>query len=452
VNVQQPGQGWTALIMASQSGRDDTVSFLISKGADPNIALNDGKTALHLAVERGSVETVSALLAASAKVAARTKIDPAVQYPDKEQYERVTEPGFVLSGQTPFQELAERWNGKIAELLLKNGSHVDETDDNGWTALHWACKYGNPDAAKALLDLGANVNALSKHGNTPLHNATHALAGFPAPDVMRILLARGANRSAKNADGLTPLAMLRRDVGYILQNAVDLEPRQDKWEQIFLKDANYAAKLLDPNAPQITLPTPLPKSNITTFHLEFGASSIKAQVVRDKGYTTLRLVIPKEEADGFIISDITLDYYDPLTSLPVKVDRETRSALIKFPPAAGKDGYLSFTYASPSGSGTMYRASGSEVALFDRLPAGGVQIKSVVQDRAELIRIDTLSLAEHKLSRYSGQILAIKPAGEVKIPGFVLRKADANGEYNCRINYSYRVLPNVKWRHGWTVL
>jgi len=44
-------------------------------------------------------------------------------------------------------------------------------DDHGATALTWAAWYGRPRAMRTLLELGANPNALSAYGLTPLQTA-----------------------------------------------------------------------------------------------------------------------------------------------------------------------------------------------------------------------------------------------------------------------------------------
>jgi len=44
---------------------------------------------------------------------------------------------------------------------------------NGWTALHWATKSGDPNAVKYLLEQGANATIQNSKGQTPIDLATN---------------------------------------------------------------------------------------------------------------------------------------------------------------------------------------------------------------------------------------------------------------------------------------
>src|SRR5205823_14122776 len=74
---------------------------------------------------------------------------------------------------------------------------------DGWTPLHLAAFFGHLDAARLLLDAGADVNAVSQNSltNTPLHAAT---AG-KHPDVALLLIDHGADGQVVDSGGYTPL-------------------------------------------------------------------------------------------------------------------------------------------------------------------------------------------------------------------------------------------------------
>ena len=63
----------------------------------------------------------------------------------------------------------------VLTLLHKHGVNLDATDDTyGMTALMWTADKGKADCAEALLDWGADKDAVDKNGDTALHWAAHA--------------------------------------------------------------------------------------------------------------------------------------------------------------------------------------------------------------------------------------------------------------------------------------
>lgn len=60
-------------------------------------------------------------------------------------------------------------------------------NSEGATPLHWAAFKGHVDVAKVLLKKGANVNAVTKKGSTPLRLATT----HKQQEMIRFLKSRG---------------------------------------------------------------------------------------------------------------------------------------------------------------------------------------------------------------------------------------------------------------------
>lgn len=59
--------------------------------------------------------------------------------------------------------------------LVSQGAELNATlDKTGETSLHLAARYARADAAKRLLDMGADVNFQDHTGRTPLHAAVAA--------------------------------------------------------------------------------------------------------------------------------------------------------------------------------------------------------------------------------------------------------------------------------------
>lgn len=67
------------------------------------------------------------------------------------------------------REAARNGNTDVVQDLVDIGIDVDARQpDNGWTALHWACKKGYLDVAALLLKNGADKNLRSETGETPV--------------------------------------------------------------------------------------------------------------------------------------------------------------------------------------------------------------------------------------------------------------------------------------------
>jgi ankyrin repeat protein len=100
--------------------------------------------------------------------------------------------------------------GRIDDLRRAlNDRTVNAFAYDGWTPLHLAAFFGHVDIARALLDGGADVHAVSHNNlaNTSLHAAT---AG-KHPDVALLLLERGADPLRADAGGYTPLEIARQN-------------------------------------------------------------------------------------------------------------------------------------------------------------------------------------------------------------------------------------------------
>jgi ankyrin repeat protein len=86
---------------------------------------------------------------------------------------------------------------ELVELFLARGARVDARDDTGHTALHHVTRDGSRAAMEALLAAGADPNAVSAVGRTPLHLAL-ALGSFngcklEGDDRLKLLLVAGAD-------------------------------------------------------------------------------------------------------------------------------------------------------------------------------------------------------------------------------------------------------------------
>ncbi|KAI9340157.1 ankyrin repeat-containing domain protein [Zopfochytrium polystomum] len=56
----------------------------------------------------------------------------------------------------------------VVRFLLDRHANVNHSDHHGWTALHSSVSSGNEEIAWLLINAGADVNARSRDGLTPL--------------------------------------------------------------------------------------------------------------------------------------------------------------------------------------------------------------------------------------------------------------------------------------------
>lgn len=83
--------------------------------------------------------------------------------------------------------------------LIRNGAHVDITlpETKGNTALHYSCAIGSWSITEWLVLHGANVNALTDKGKTPLD----CVGSDNAQRIRSLLISRGAKRSSELSYG-----------------------------------------------------------------------------------------------------------------------------------------------------------------------------------------------------------------------------------------------------------
>lgn len=111
-----------------------------------------------------------------------------------------------VSGTTPLHSAAGlSEQTEVLQALLDSGrAQVTQATICGSTALHTAAHRGNDVAVRALLSQGANVNARTRAGNTPLMSAAkfmeHSIAA-----ACRELIDAGADVNARNHYGFSAL-------------------------------------------------------------------------------------------------------------------------------------------------------------------------------------------------------------------------------------------------------
>ena len=92
---------------------------------------------------------------------------------------------------------------RLVGLVGADPGLVEARSPDGWTPLHLAAHFGQPAAARALLDAGAAVDARSS--NAMANTALHAALAGRHRDLAELLLGHGADANARQHGGFTAL-------------------------------------------------------------------------------------------------------------------------------------------------------------------------------------------------------------------------------------------------------
>ncbi len=104
---------------------------------------------------------------------------------------------------------SQRDNPAFVGALLDRGAKID-TRLRGATALHYTAKAGFLESTQVLLDRGADPNAVSDEGETPLFYAFKAGKRADMVSMVGLLVSNGANVNHPNLRGKTPTDTAKR--------------------------------------------------------------------------------------------------------------------------------------------------------------------------------------------------------------------------------------------------
>jgi ankyrin repeat protein len=182
LHAQQAGVDLTEQwLAAAQRDNAGLIMTLMLRGTDPNLRNAERQTALHLALRNESDKTFQTLL----------------------KHPGLDVNAINQAGETPLMLAALKGRPDWMKALVARGALVNEP---GWTALHYACSGPDRGAVRWLLEQGAEIDARSPNGSTPLMMA----AGYGESSSVELLLKAGANVGLRNEQGMDAADFARR--------------------------------------------------------------------------------------------------------------------------------------------------------------------------------------------------------------------------------------------------
>jgi uncharacterized protein len=206
--------GWSAFLIACDRGEIGPVKSALASGADPNgVEPIAGVPALVLAARAGHLPVIDALLAAGARIEARTT-DGDTALGAAVRRRQVAAVGALLAhhadpnarqarGALPLVLAAEAGGGDLLAALLAGGAKPSTTDGDGRSALMAAAQHDDIATVAALLKARADVRQRDSGGKTAL---ALAIAAGAKQTTAQLIAAGGLD--VADADGVTPLGLV----------------------------------------------------------------------------------------------------------------------------------------------------------------------------------------------------------------------------------------------------
>lgn len=140
-----------------------------------NLSLQEGYTALHIAVQSGHAEVVEALIGMGAAVQQKAG----------------------SNGETPLHTASRIENGKACvEMLIKSGAQINAVEASGETPLHFAAREGFIDTVNLLLEDRANPSMQNVNGENVLHIAVKESRCVIAKRIIEYMVETFAKKNA----------------------------------------------------------------------------------------------------------------------------------------------------------------------------------------------------------------------------------------------------------------
>lgn len=172
--LDKQGQSPIFYAIKNQTPRQLEVINLLLPYSDINKCDADGNSLLHNAIKYNNVSTIKFLISKGCNLNSVSNtfgapINMAVTTENMEIIKLLVESGANLNlnpsnnGIPPLVYSSASGNFGIVKYLIDKGCNANETDPDGWSALHSAAEYGHFEIVKLLVNSGADVNYTNKN-------------------------------------------------------------------------------------------------------------------------------------------------------------------------------------------------------------------------------------------------------------------------------------------------
>jgi ankyrin repeat protein len=180
VNTVEPEDGWTALHVAAAGRNHRLIGKLIAAGADVNARADFGETPCHMLWREDEARPEDAMHSIALLIAAGADVNDASVY----------------NGSTPLHKAVQRSFTECVSLLLRAGANIDAQTAHGVSPLFCA---SDASVAAVLIAANANLMLVDREGRSACHHAVLH------PHVLALLIAAGANPHLRGKKGETAL-------------------------------------------------------------------------------------------------------------------------------------------------------------------------------------------------------------------------------------------------------
>lgn len=193
-------------LLANGEHGAEMAAWLLSVGANPNGPAEGFGGPMRAAALRGDIELIRLLAKAGASLAAAS---------DDERGQAAA----------PLREAIRVGNAACVAALIELGADLDALDNGGWTAAMSAASRGEAACLAVLIDAGADMGLSNRHG----HTAMALASGNGELDCLREMLRRGQNPNGPSGTAFksSPVAMAAQGghaecLGLLLQAGAEI--------------------------------------------------------------------------------------------------------------------------------------------------------------------------------------------------------------------------------------